>query len=235
MSGKRAAYDDGIQPLPAPPLAWAGFRDASHVAYALDRDLRFRCANGAWDAFAVANGADDTQVSVRLVGRPFLDGLCEPERTYWKTILEELLAGRQDQHAEEIPCDNPHSIRRIVVTASPTRDEQGVIDGVLFVNYDVTTAFEKAEAEARLGGALLMARTAAHLLNNQLAMTVGYADLLASDERLPADARAAAREALHGAESAAATITRLGRILDLPTEDRGAPGRPIIALQQSEE
>lgn len=37
-----------------PPLDWFALQGFPYVAYALDRALRFRCVNAAWDQFAVA-------------------------------------------------------------------------------------------------------------------------------------------------------------------------------------
>ncbi len=84
----------------------------------------------------------------------------------------------------------------------------------------VQLMLEKAE-RARLEGVLLAARTMAHHLNNSLAMTVGYGELVADDPRLPADLREMALEAMRGAQEAAATVTRLQRIARL--EEASAP------------
>lgn len=77
---------------------------------------------------------------------------------------------------------------------------------------------EEHEERLRLEGVLLAARTAEHLLNNQLSLTVGYAELLARDPRLPDDARALAREALRGAQAAASTVHRLPQVRRLAVE-----------------
>jgi PAS domain S-box-containing protein len=53
-------------------------------------------------------------------------------------------------------------------------------------------------SERWLEDARLKAHDIQHELNNQLALTTGYAELLAQDPRLPADLQEAAREALGG-------------------------------------
>ena len=68
---------------------------------------------------------------------------------------------------------------------------------------------------SRLQGALLAARTAAHHINNSLAMTVGYSELLANSARLPDDLKEMAREALRGAQQAAETLARLQNVARL--------------------
>ena len=46
-------------------------------------------------------------------------------------------------------------------------------------------------------------------LTNQLTLAVGYCELLASNPKLPADVRAQALGAMHGAQGAAATLEKL--------------------------
>ena len=60
-----------------------------------------------------------------------------------------------------------------------------------------------------LEDALLKAHDVQHELNNQLALTTGYAELLAQDPRLPADLQDAAREALVGGLGAVEAGKRL--------------------------
>src|SRR5579884_1037781 len=88
---------------------------------------------------------------------------------------------------------------------------------------------------ARLEGALLAIRTAAHHMNNQLALTIGYAELLATDPRLPAELREMAQEAQRGAEQAAETLARLQRMVRL--EEAAAPlglgGQSVLDLERS--
>jgi GAF domain-containing protein len=88
---------------------------------------------------------------------------------------------------------------------------------------------------ARLGGALLAARTAQHLLNNQLGVTVGYADMLVNDSRLPPDLREYAVEILRSSMEAAKTVDRLRRVTRLEEADTGLPGGNVINLTRSVE
>jgi GAF domain-containing protein len=86
---------------------------------------------------------------------------------------------------------------------------------------------------ARLEGALLLARTAEHHLNNQLALTMGYADIVANDPRLPPDLRECMEQILEGAQQAAATVDRLRRVTRLEETDGGSPVGPMINLTRS--
>jgi signal transduction histidine kinase len=88
---------------------------------------------------------------------------------------------------------------------------------------------------ARLNGALLAARTAQHLLNNQLGVTIGYADMLVNDPRLPDDMREYAGEILRSSLEAARTVDQLRRVTRLEEADTGAPGGNVINLARSVE
>lgn len=87
-----------------------------------------------------------------------------------------------------------------------------------------------AQERARLEGVLLAARTAQHALNNTLALTVGYAEMVARDPRLPDDLRQHSMAALQSAEQASALLTDLGRVTRLDEVDIGAPGGPVLNL-----
>jgi hypothetical protein len=88
------------------------------------------------------------------------------------------------------------------------------------------------EQTARLQGALLAARTMEHYLNNQLTATVGYCEMLAHNDGLPAAARQQAQLALQGAENATDTLARLVRVTRLE-EDAGLTGPSVLDLQRS--
>jgi len=64
----------------------------------------------------------------------------------------------------------------------------------------------------RLENVVLATRTMQAQMNNQLALSVGYGELLTRSPRLPDDLRLQAEEALRGAEEAAETLARLCRI-----------------------
>jgi GAF domain-containing protein len=68
---------------------------------------------------------------------------------------------------------------------------------------------------ARLEGVHLAVRTVEHELNNSLAVTGGYAELLLRDERLPEVLREHAAEALRGVREAARLVARLTALTQL--------------------
>jgi GAF domain-containing protein len=86
---------------------------------------------------------------------------------------------------------------------------------------------------ARLEGALLLARTAQHHLNNQLALTVGYADMVTNDPRLPPDLKECMEQILESAQQAAATVDQLRRVTRLEEAEDGSPVGPVINLTRS--
>jgi signal transduction histidine kinase len=86
---------------------------------------------------------------------------------------------------------------------------------------------------ARLEGILLAARTLQHEMNNQLGMTVGYAELLADDPSLSSEQRELARTALNGAERAAALLSRLCTRTRVKLRHVGGPDGPVLELAAS--
>jgi GAF domain-containing protein len=85
----------------------------------------------------------------------------------------------------------------------------------------------------RLEGALLAARTAQHEMNNRLALTVGYAELLATHPDLPPSLRPVVAEALRGAREAAEIVSRLRAISRLEETDWGPDSSSTIDLGRS--
>jgi DNA-binding response OmpR family regulator len=91
-------------------------------------------------------------------------------------------------------------------------------------------------ARARLDGALLLARTAAHELSTALGLAAGYADLLAAHPTVVGDAVLAeyAREAQEGAAQAARTLSRLQHVIRL--EENPSPlgaDKGVLDLERS--
>ena len=101
---------------------------------------------------------------------------------------------------------------------------------------EATALLRGREAE-RLEAGRLVGRTLEHHLGNQLALTVGYVELLARHPQLDAELRPQAEEALRGALQAAETVHRLqqiARLEEAPTPP-GMEGRPILDLDRSVE
>jgi GAF domain-containing protein len=86
---------------------------------------------------------------------------------------------------------------------------------------------------ARLDGVMRAARTAEHELNNRLAPTVGYAELLASDPALPPDLRALATLTMRGARDAARIVQQLQQVTRLEETDWGPNVRTTIDIERS--
>ncbi len=86
-------------------------------------------------------------------------------------------------------------------------------------------------AHARLEGVRLAARSTAHLVNNQLAETVGYLDLLRQRRRLPVDVAATIDRSLLSIEAATHQITRLQQVVRVETWE--TPVGPALDLDRS--
>ncbi|GEM_PF-5581524 len=162
-----------------------------------------------------------------------------------RALAGEVVAG---QELEASVPDERGQRRRVVVNYYPCRLPDGRVFGIGAVVSDITervraaeerARLEAAAATARLEGALLAARTVAHLINNHLALAVGFAELLADRPDLSDEERNFARQVRDGAQRAAETVARLQRIvrleeIPLDTEtvgsildlDRSSPDRP---------
>jgi len=108
------------------------------------------------------------------------------------------------------------------------------VDGALCVRYDLTDARQASENQERLAQVLLAARRLQHFLGNQLALTLGYVELLTYDPRLPGELRDRVDEALRGVLEATEALSRLRLLtrLELAHDDPsivellGPPGPP---------
>lgn len=97
-------------------------------------------------------------------------------------------------------------------------------------------ALDEAQREnARLDGALLMARTVAHEINNALAPVVGYADLLELAPAVAGDARLLGyvRAIREGGTEAAQRIARLQRITRLEVAEGPTERLSVIDVANS--
>jgi hypothetical protein len=109
-----------------------------------------------------------------------------------------------------------------------------IILGVVARNLiDVRDAYAAGE-HARLEGVKLAANTMQHHINNSLALTVGYGELLSEQPELSHSTRDMASEALRGARDAASVLTRLSDV-DRLVEAVGlrTQGGGVIDLKRS--
>ena len=182
--GRAPATVAAPPPTPIPPLAFRGLADLPHVAYVVDRSLRYAYVNQAWERFAAENEGDAC-LAPSIIGRSWIEAIGGPDREHWQRVAEQLLAGAIPSHREEIPCHSPSDCRFIVVTASPLRLSEDDLDvaGLVFVTYDVTD-LRRAETERlwldREGRRVrdVFLGTVAHDLRNPLTTIKGRAQLL---------------------------------------------------------
>lgn len=152
-----------------------------------------------------------------------------------------------DYQAASAPVPSAHAFGVRAAIAVPLLHEGRLLGGLAAAT---TTArrFDECDAEtltllggfaaltlagverARLAGVLLAARTLEHELNNQLSLTVGYAELLANSSLLPPPLRPQAEEALRGARGAARTLARLHTVTRLQEVNLGGPGGAVLDL-----
>jgi signal transduction histidine kinase len=91
------------------------------------------------------------------------------------------------------------------------------------------------ERAIRLDAALLVARTAAHRVNNALTPVVGFSELLTLAPTIRQDAtlRAYAAQLCDGAQAAAREIQQLQRLIRLETDVNSPRGLPVLDVERS--
>jgi signal transduction histidine kinase len=232
--------------IPIPPLAFRGLADLPHVAYVIDRTLRFAYVNQAWETFARQNGGDAC-LTPSVIGQSWIDSISGPDREHWSAVAEQLLAGARLSYREEIPCHSASECRFIVVTASPLRlaEDDLAAAGLVFVTYDVTD-LRRAESERlwldqegrRVRDVFL--GTVAHDLRNPLTAIKGRTQLLRRKvERAEAPLAASLEDSLSAIEATADQMAdQIDELLDVAQVQAGqsAPlrSRPtdLVALIQ---
>jgi GAF domain-containing protein len=137
---------------------------------------------------------------------------------YWAEIAAPVRSAQADlQGAIGIPVHHGGEVLGALYVGSADPDRRFRAADVELLELLAETAGAEliGRRRAQLEGVLLAARTAAHHLNNQLALTVGYSELLATNPELPLALRRHAGEALRGAQEAAETLARLQQVVRL--------------------
>jgi GAF domain-containing protein len=121
---------------------------------------------------------------------------------------------------------------RIFVRAAPVREPDGTIRAVVVLWRDITELYDGIAEHARLEGAVKTAARVTHELNNQLALAVGYGELLSSMLAGAGDEQAWLASKMHlGAVQAARTVSRLGRIIRFEESEFG--GQVMLDLDRA--
>lgn len=98
-----------------------------------------------------------------------------------------------------------------------------VIQVTVYLRAEETRRQREAEA-ARLEGARITASAMQDRIANKLSLTVGYAEFLVTDPRLPDDLREHAQRAMDGARAAAEQMSELKRLTRQEYEAKITPG-----------
>jgi GAF domain-containing protein len=121
---------------------------------------------------------------------------------------------------------------RIFVRAAPVSEPDGTIRAVVVLWRDISELYDGITEHARLEGAVKTARRVTHELNNQLALAVGYGELLTTMLAEGGDEPAWLAGKMHlGAVQAARTVSRLGRIIRFEESEFG--GQVMLDLDRA--
>lgn len=206
---------------------WSIADEAALPACLLDRQFRYRQANVRWEARVRSGAPGLGDQEIILAGRSFLLDVPADRRERWVTALSDIVAGRLGHFLDEAVEAGPAGERVVVTTASPCLDLDGRVESVLCIRYDLTDARQATANEAELTRILEAARRLQHFLGNQLALTLGYVELMTLDRRLPPDLRERVDEALRGVVEATETLSRLRSL----TRFELSPDDPSIAAR----
>lgn len=206
---------------------WRTLEEVGFAACIVDRRLRYRRANTAWKAHLQGDTFRFGRQTGAWRNREVLADIPEERRERWSHALHAIVGGRLGHFLDRAVEAHALGDRLVVTTASPTVDADGKVDGVICVRYDATEAQRSTANQERLAEALMTARRLQHYLGNQLALTLGYVELLTFDPRLPDELRDRVDEALRGVIEATETLSRLRLVtrLELDHDD------PLIADQ----
>jgi signal transduction histidine kinase len=188
---------------------WRTLQEVGFAACVLDRRLRYRRANAAWRAYLQGDTFRFGRQSGSWRNREILADVPADRRERWSQALNAIVGGQLGHFLDRAVEAHALGERLVVTIASPTIDAEGQVDGVLCVRYDATEAQRTVANQERLAEVLLAARRLQHYLGNQLALTLGYVELLTFDPRLPDELRDRVDEALRGVIEASETLSRL--------------------------
>jgi len=204
------------------PSGWSGV--AAFPACLLDRRFEYRRINQGWRTYLEYDGQAEwlgqTEQEIEAQHRSFLLDVPRDRREQWATALAAIVAGLLGHFVDRVVERRPTGEQVVVTTASPSLGPNGSIQGVLCIRYDLTDAIRGAASTQQLLSVLEAARRLQHFLGNQLALTLGYVELMTIDPRLPADLRERVDEALRGVVEATETLTKLRQLtrLEIPPD-----------------
>jgi PAS domain S-box-containing protein len=215
---------------------------AAEGIYGVDAQGRCTFANPA-AAFLLGYGPEELlgQDMHALVHHHRADGTVYPQSEC--PIAAALATGEAAHRDDELLWRKDETSFNVEYTVRPVRHLSGETGtdraAAVVVFRDSTDRVRREEAErerTRLSGAMLMARTVAHELNNAISPIMGGADLLRLLPAVDGDARASAYLRLieHAAAEAAAKVRRLQGIVRL--EELPSPlgeDLPILDVERS--
>jgi hypothetical protein len=209
--------DQDLLDMPVP----SALDEIGFAACTVDCQLRYRRVNAAWQAYLRGDTFGHGPGPVSIDGRRIVDDISVSGRERWSEALAAIVAGRLGHFLDRAVERRTLGDRLVVTTASPTFDADGRVDGALCIRYDVTDAGLAATNQERIELALLASRRLQHFLGNQLALTLGYVELLTFDPRLPGELRDRVDEALRGVIGATQTLSLLRQLtrLEIPADD----------------
>ncbi len=146
------------------------------------------------------------------------------------SLLSRVAAGERIAYLETAVARPDGRPTNVLVSLTPIAGGGDAAGHAALIVRDITPLRQleaKRQQAARLEGALVVARTIADRVYNQLAATVVGCEIVATDERLPPDLTSAAEKAAAQALLAGTTIKQLLRLTRLEEIDHGSLGSTL--------
>jgi len=195
------------------PGGWSLAASVSLPACLLNRQLHYWRVNRSWQQYLRDTGRGIRSrpggQTVESDGRSFLLDVPDDRRERWADGLAAILDGRLGQFVDETLERGSWGEHITVMMASPALGSHGTVDGVVCVRYDLPGGRRGSSSEQQLLEVLEASRRLQHYLGNELALTLGYVELMTLDARLPPELRERVDEALRGVVEATETLAKL--------------------------
>jgi hypothetical protein len=137
------------------PIDANAFDGDPSVIYVLDRGMRLRSCNPAWDRFAKENSGEHL-LRPMILGRPVFDFISGVLADYYRDLFARILESGVDWH-QEYECSSPEVMRTFAMHIYPVHGELLIVNSIIVQGPHEGEAFPPVEARYRnVAGVLVM-------------------------------------------------------------------------------
>jgi len=126
----------------------------SSVIFVLDRDLRLRLCNAAWDRFARENDGESL-LRQSILGRPIFDFISGALAEHYSRVFRQTLQG-ESVWRQGYECSSAEKSRRFSMHIYPVHGELMIVNSLVLETPHDRVASLSGEAEYRSGNGILL-------------------------------------------------------------------------------